>query len=122
MKRKRPGRTARRATADALYPSIRPFRKGFLRVSSLHELYFEESGNPKGKPVVFLHGGPGGATDASMRRFFNPGGYRIVLLDQRGCGASRPHSELRENTTWDLVADIEALRVHLGVERWMVFG
>ncbi|MGH8230571.1 MAG: prolyl aminopeptidase, partial [Steroidobacteraceae bacterium] len=122
MKRKRPARTARRAIASALYPAIRPFHKGYLRVSSLHELYFEESGNPKGKPVVFLHGGPGGAIDASMRRFFDPKGYRIVLLDQRGCGASRPHSELRENTTWDLVADIEALRVHLGIQRWMVFG
>jgi proline iminopeptidase len=110
------------AAASALYPAIRPFQKGFLRVSKLHELYYEQSGNPKGKPVVFLHGGPGGATDPAMRRFFDPKGYRIVLLDQRGCGASRPHAELRENSTWDLVADLETLRVHLGLERWMVFG
>jgi proline iminopeptidase len=123
LKRKRAAsrpRTLRRALA--LYPAIRPYRKGFLRVSNLHQLYFEESGNLKGKPVVFLHGGPGGGTDPSMRRFFDPKGYRIVLMDQRGCGASRPHSELRDNTTWDLVADIEALRMHLGIERWMVFG
>jgi proline iminopeptidase len=112
----------RRRAAGALYPPIRPFHKAHLRVSRLHELYYEESGNPKGKPVVFLHGGPGGATDPAMRRFFDPKGYRIVLMDQRGCGASRPHAELRENSTWDLVSDLEALRVHLGLERWMVFG
>jgi len=110
------------AARTALYAPLRPFHKAHLRVSSLHELYYEESGNPKGKPVVFLHGGPGGATDPAMRRFFDPRGYRIVLLDQRGCGASRPHAELRDNTTWDLVADLEKLRLHLGLERWMVFG
>ena len=116
---------AKRAVAGrsgALYPAIRPFHTAYLRVSALHELYYEESGNPKGKPVVFLHGGPGGGTDPTMRRFFDPSGYRIVLFDQRGCGASRPHAELRDNTTWDLVSDIEALRAHLGLERWMVFG
>jgi proline iminopeptidase len=113
---------ARPAVGAALYPTIRPFHQAHLRVSKLHELYYEESGNPKGKPVVFLHGGPGGATDPTMRRFFDPKGYRIVLLDQRGCGASRPHAELRDNTTWDLVNDLEALRTHLGLERWMVFG
>jgi len=112
----------RLAAAGVLYPPIRPFHKAYLRVSGLHELYYEESGNPKGKPVVFLHGGPGGATDPTMRRFFDPKGYRIVLLDQRGCGASRPHAELRENSTWDLVGDLETLRTHLGLERWMVFG
>jgi proline iminopeptidase len=112
----------RAAAGAALYPSIRPFHQAYLRVSKLHELYYEESGNPKGKPVVFLHGGPGGATDPTMRRFFDPKGYRIVLLDQRGCGASRPHAELRDNTTWDLVSDLEALRTQLGLERWMVFG
>ncbi len=110
------------AAAAALYPAIRPYRKGRLRVSPLHELYYEESGSPGGKPVVFLHGGPGGGTDPAMRRFFDPERYRIVLFDQRGCGASSPHAELRENTTWHLVGDIEALRAHLGVERWMVFG
>jgi proline iminopeptidase len=106
----------------ALYRSIRPYQKAHLRVSPLHELYYEQSGNPDGKPAVFLHGGPGGGTDPAMRRFFDPERYRIVLFDQRGCGASRPHAELRENTTWDLVSDIEALRAHLGVERWLVFG
>jgi proline iminopeptidase len=91
-------------------------------VSELHELYFEESGNPNGKPVVFLHGGPGGGTEPRMRRFFDPAAYRIVLFDQRGCGRSTPHAELRDNTTWDLVADIERLRTHLGIEKWQVFG
>jgi proline iminopeptidase len=88
----------------------------------LHELYYEQSGQPRGKPAVFLHGGPGGGTAPDMRRFFDPQRYRIVLFDQRGCGASRPHAELRENTTWDLVSDIERLRIHLGIERWLVFG
>jgi proline iminopeptidase len=114
-------RAGRRAPGT-LYPTVRPFRKDFLRVSGLHELYYEESGNSRGKPVVFLHGGPGAATNSSMRRFFDPRRYRIVLFDQRGCGASRPHAELRENDTWALVHDIEALRVHLKIERWMVFG
>jgi proline iminopeptidase len=111
-----------RRAAGTLYPAIRPYRKAYLRVSSLHELYFEESGNAKAKPVVFLHGGPGAATNPAMRRFFDPKRYRIVLFDQRGCGASRPHAELRENTTWDLVSDLEALREHLGIDRWMLFG
>jgi len=105
-----------------LYPPIEPNRQGRLRVSELHELYWEESGNPQGKPVVFLHGGPGGGTEPRMRRFFDPAVYRIVLFDQRGCGRSTPHAELRENTTWDLVADIERLREHLGIEKWQVFG
>jgi len=105
-----------------LYPEIEPHRTGRLRVSPVHELYFEESGNPKGKPVVFLHGGPGGGTEAKHRRYFDPAVYRIVLLDQRGCGKSRPFAELRENTTWDLVADLERLREHLGIDRWVVFG
>jgi proline iminopeptidase len=106
----------------ALYPAIEPYRTGRLRVSPLHKLYFEESGNPDGKPVVFLHGGPGGGTDARMRTFFNPRRYRIVLFDQRGCGRSTPHASLEDNTTWDLVEDIEKLRTHLGIERWQVFG
>jgi proline iminopeptidase len=108
--------------AGALYPPLRPFHTGRLRVSALHELYYEQCGNPQGKPAVFLHGGPGGAMNPGMRRFFNPERYHVVLFDQRGCGASRPHAELRENTTWDLVSDIEALRTHLGIERWQVFG
>src|SRR5204863_3164827 len=96
-----------------LYPAIRPYRKGFLRVSELHEIYFEESGNRSGKPVIFLHGGPGGGTEAKMRRFFDPKRYRIVLFDQRGCGKSRPHASLVDNTTWQLVEDLERLRQHL---------
>jgi proline iminopeptidase len=110
------------STHDGLYPAIRPFRTGRLRVSPLHELYFEESGNPEGKPVVFLHGGPGGGTSPGMRRFFDPKRYRIVLFDQRGSGKSRPHASLEDNTTWHLVADIEQLREHLAIERWQVFG
>ncbi|HEY4211400.1 MAG TPA: prolyl aminopeptidase [Steroidobacteraceae bacterium] len=105
-----------------LYPVIKPFRTGYLRVSEVHELYYEESGNPRGKPVVFLHGGPGGGTDARMRCFFDPKRYRIVLFDQRGCGKSRPHASLVDNTTWHLVDDIERLREHLGIEAWQVFG
>ena len=105
-----------------LYPAIKPYNSGFLRVSDEHELYFEESGNPKGRPAVFLHGGPGGGTDPKMRRFFDPKKYRIVLYDQRGCGKSRPHASLVDNTTWHLVEDIETLRKHLGIESWLVFG
>src|ERR1700753_1448169 len=105
-----------------LYPPIEPFRTGFLRVSDVHELYFEESGNSDGKPVVFLHGGPGRGSGATLRRFFNPQVYRIVMFDQRGCGKSRPHASLVDNTTWHLVADMERLREHLGITRWLVFG
>jgi len=104
------------------YPEIEPFAQGMLPVSDVHTLYWEVSGNPKGKPVVFLHGGPGGGTDPRQRRFFDPDKYRIVLFDQRGCGKSTPHASLVDNTTWHLVSDIEALREHLGIERWQVFG
>jgi proline iminopeptidase len=104
------------------YPEIEPFDSGFLSVSPLHTLYYEQSGNPNGKPVVFLHGGPGGGTNAKCRRFFDPAVYRIVLFDQRGCGKSTPHAELAHNTTWDLVADIERVREHLRIDRWQVFG
>jgi proline iminopeptidase len=106
----------------SLYPEIAPYAKGHLRVSDVHEIYWEQSGNPKGKPAVFLHGGPGGGTDPKHRRFFDPRVYRIVMLDQRGCGQSRPHANLEDNTTWHLVSDIEALREHLGIDRWLVFG
>ena len=105
-----------------LYPPIEPYRTGRLPVCGGHDLYYEESGNPDGKPAVFLHGGPGGATNSMQRRFFDPQAYRIVLFDQRGCGKSTPHASLDANTTWDLVADIERLREKLGVERWLVFG
>ncbi|GIX33989.1 MAG: proline iminopeptidase [Lysobacterales bacterium] len=106
----------------SLYPPIEPFDQGFLQVSLLHSIYYEQCGNPEGKPALFLHGGPGGGCNALSRRFHDPSSYRIVLFDQRGCGRSRPLGELRENTTWHLVADIERLRVHLGIERWQVFG
>jgi proline iminopeptidase len=105
-----------------LYPEIEAFASGMLQVSPLHNVYYEQCGNPQGKPVVFLHGGPGAGCNAKCRRFFDPKHYRIVLFDQRGCGRSRPHAELTDNTTWDLVADIECLREHLGIERWQVFG
>src|SRR5215813_11446217 len=104
-----------------LYPEIEPYRSGMLPVSDLHEIYFEESGNPRGKPVVFVHGGPGGGTDPRQRRFFDPAAYRIVLFDQRGAGRSTPFASLVDNTTWDLVADMERLREHLGIERWQLF-
>jgi proline iminopeptidase len=106
----------------SLYPPIEPYETGRLRVSPIHELYWEQSGNPDGKPVVFLHGGPGGGTEPKYRRFFDPRRYRIILFDQRGCGRSTPHAELADNTTWHLVADIEALRERLKVRRWQVFG
>ena len=105
-----------------LFPAIEPYRRGRLAVSALHTLYFEECGNPTGRPLVFLHGGPGGGCDATQRRYFDPRKWRIVLFDQRGCGRSRPHAELRENTTWDLVADLERLRRHLAIDQWLVFG
>ena len=105
-----------------LYPPIEAYHTDRLRVSPVHELYFEQSGNPAGKPVVFLHGGPGGGSDTKQRRFFHPEKYRIICFDQRGCGKSTPYASLEDNTTWDLVADIEKLRAHLGIERWQVFG
>ena len=105
-----------------LYAEIEPYASGMLQVSPLHNVYFEQCGNPQGKPVVFLHGGPGAGCNPKCRRFFDPAKYRIVLFDQRGCGRSTPHAELTDNTTWDLVADIERLREHLAIERWQVFG
>lgn len=105
-----------------LYPEIEPFDSGYLEVSPVHSLYYEQCGNADGKPVVFLHGGPGGGGGTKPRRFFDPRVYRIVLFDQRGCGRSRPHASLEDNTTWHLVDDIERLREHLGIDRWQVFG
>lgn len=108
------------------YPPVAPHQTGFLSVGDGQLVYWEVSGNPRGKPVVFLHGGPGGGTDPAHRQFFDPDAYRIVLFDQRGCGRSTPHvadgADLSVNTTDHLVADIEALREHLGVDRWQVFG
>ena len=105
-----------------LFPEIEPFDSGHLDVDGLHAVYYEQCGNPKGKPAMFIHGGPGGGSSAVHRRFWDPSKYRIVLFDQRGCGRSTPHAELRNNTTWDLVADMEAIRQHLGIERWQLFG
>jgi proline iminopeptidase len=105
-----------------LYPAIEPFDTGRLKVSPVHELYYEQVGNPNGKPAVFLHGGPGGGLTLDYRRYFDPAIYRVVLFDQRGSGKSTPHASLEDNTTWHLVADIERLREHLGIERWLVFG
>ncbi|XP_060216670.1 proline iminopeptidase isoform X2 [Lycium barbarum] len=105
-----------------LYPSIEPYSTAFFKVSDLHTIYWEQSGNPNGHPVVFLHGGPGGGTSPNNRRFFDPVFYRIILFDQRGAGKSKPHACLEENTTWDLVGDIEKLREHLKIPEWQVFG
>ena len=105
-----------------LYPPIEPYSTGYIDVSSLHSLYFEEVGNPEGKPILFLHGGPGAGIDENCRRFFDPEFYRIILFDQRGCGKSKPHGELTDNTTWDLVDDIELLRQRMNIDNWLVFG
>lgn len=105
-----------------LFPHIEPYNQGFLKVDSIHEVYYEESGNPSGKPVLFVHGGPGGGTSPSNRSFWDPKKYRIILFDQRGCGKSKPHACLEENTTWHLVSDIEKIREHLGIDNWQVFG
>ncbi len=105
-----------------IYPDIDVYDSGMLGVDARHQVYYEQCGNPKGKPVVILHGGPGAGCSAKMRRFHDPKAYRIVLFDQRGSGRSTPHADLVDNTTWDLVADIEALREHLGIPRWQVFG
>jgi proline iminopeptidase len=104
------------------YPEITAYARGRLQVSPLHELYFEQYGNPNGKPALFVHGGPGGGSTPAQARFWDPKHYRIVLFDQRGCGKSTPHACLEDNTTQHLVADIEALRTHLGLEQWQVFG
>jgi proline iminopeptidase len=105
-----------------LYPPIEPYAQGRLRVSRLHEIHYEVCGSPDGKPVLLVHGGPGGGSNPTMRRYHNPARYKIVLFDQRGCGRSSPHGVLEENTTWDLVADMERLRQHLRIDRWQLFG
>jgi proline iminopeptidase len=105
-----------------LYPEIEPFDSGMLKVSDIHEIYWERVGNPEGIPVVFLHGGPGGGLIPLYRQFFDPKAYHVVLFDQRGAGKSKPHADLRENTTWDLIDDIEKLREKFGVDQWYVFG
>lgn len=112
----------REPVRSELFPPLEPHATGMLRLDGLHEMYWEQSGNPTGVPVVFLHGGPGAGSSPEHRRFFDPAFYRIIVLDQRGSGRSLPHGELRDNTTGHLIADLERLREHLGVERWLVFG
>jgi proline iminopeptidase len=105
-----------------LYPPIEALESEMLKVSDLHTIYLEQAGNPNGLPAVALHGGPGGGLSPEMRRFFDPARYRVILMDQRGCGRSTPHAEIRDNTTWTLVADIERVRERYGIEKWLVFG
>ncbi len=114
--------TSPTAARMSLFPVIEPYRTAMLPVSRLHSIYVEESGNPAGKPVIMIHGGPGGGSNPTMRRFHDPATHRIVVFDQRGCGRSVPNAELDGNTTWDLVADMEKIRDHLGIERWQLFG
>ena len=114
--------TLRRPERTGLYPVIEPYRSGMLDVGEGHTLYYEECGRADGVPIVALHGGPGGGAAHSMRRFFDPGAYRIIIFDQRGCGRSRPFSETRANDTHRLIADMETIRTALGIERWVVFG
>jgi proline iminopeptidase len=118
----RPPEVSATGARRGLYPLVEPFNSGWLEVGSGHEIYFEECGRQGGKPAVVLHGGPGGAINPTMRRFFDPDQWRMALFDQRGCGRSRPNASLQDNTTWALIDDIERLREHLGVEKWTVFG
>ena len=111
-----------RTPRTELYPDVEPFDSGMLPLDAIHTMYWEQSGNPAGVPVVFLHGGPGAGSSPAHRRFFDPAFYRIVIFDQRGAGRSTPHGELADNTTPHLIADMETLRAKLGVERWLVFG
>lgn len=110
------------SAASFLYPRIDPFDQRMMDVGDGHSIYVEQCGNPEGLPVVVLHGGPGGGCSPAMRRYFDPAVYRIILFDQRGCGRSRPHASVENNTTWDLVADIERIRSAFGIDRWIVFG
>ena len=111
-----------RSLEDVLFPEIDTNQSGMLAVSELHSIHWEESGNPEGQPVIVLHGGPGGGSQPIYRRYFDPADHRIIQFDQRGCGLSTPHAELEENDTMSSVSDIEALRKHLGIECWVVFG
>src|SRR5690554_7204715 len=107
---------------QVLFPDIRPNAEYHLKVDELHTIFVEESGSPGGIPVLFVHGGPGAGCSKYDRRFFDPEQYRIILFDQRGAGRSTPHAELEANTTADLVKDMEAIRTHLGIEKWVLFG
>ena len=117
-----PEHTSPQARHTSLYPHREPFMSERLEMTDGHRLYVEQSGNPAGIPVVVLHGGPGGGCTASMRRYFNPDRFRAILFDQRGCGRSTPFASVENNTTWDLVADIERIRERLGIDKWVVFG
>ena len=110
------------ADRRTLYPELEPYRTGRLKVSDVHEISFEESGNPDGKPAIFVHGGPGGGCTPTHRRYHDPDAYRIITFDQRGCGKSTPYASLVDNTTWHLIADMEAIRTHLDIPKWQVFG
>ena len=112
----------KKGAAQFLYPALDPFDQRMLDVGDGHRVYVEQCGNPEGIPVIVLHGGPGGGCSPAMRRYFDPARYRVVLFDQRGCGRSRPHASVEANTTWHLVADIERIRMALGIDRWIVFG
>jgi len=111
-----------KSAIEFMYPPIDPFDQGIYAVGDGHRIYVEQCGNPNGTPVIILHGGPGGGCSPMMRRFFDPDHYRIILFDQRGCGRSRPHASVENNTTWHLVNDIELIREKLGIEKWSVFG
>ncbi len=113
---------ARRAPLMDLFPALAPYSSGFLTVDDIHNIYWEQSGNPDGIPIVLLHGGPGAGATPTHRRFFDPDHYRIIIFDQRGCGRSHPLGSLEKNTTRHLLGDIESLRIHLGLERWHLFG
>ncbi len=115
-------RSGQKRAVEFLYPPIDPFDQRVMDVGGGHRIYVEQCGNPRGIPVIVLHGGPGGGCSPAMRRYFDPHVYRVVLFDQRGCGRSRPHASVEENTTWHLVQDIEAIRAALGIERFIVFG
>ncbi|MCA3437351.1 MAG: prolyl aminopeptidase [Rhodobacter sp.] len=115
-------RSGQKRAVEFLYPPIDPFDQRVIDMADGHRIYAEQCGNPHGIPVVVLHGGPGGGCSPAMRRYFDPGVFRVILFDQRGCGRSRPHASVHANTTWDLVADIEVIRTALGIDRWICFG
>ena len=115
-------RSGQKRAVEFLYPSIDPFDQRVMDVGGGHRIYVEQCGNPQGLPVIVLHGGPGGGCSPAMRRYFDPDVYRVILFDQRGCGRSRPHASIEENTTWHLLQDIEAIRTVLGIDRFIVFG
>lgn len=115
-------RSGQKRAVEFLYPPIDPFDQRVIDMGDGHRIYVEQCGNPEGIPVVVLHGGPGGGCSPAMRRYFDPTAFRVILFDQRGCGRSRPHASVIQNTTWHLVSDIEVIRKELGISRWVCFG